>query len=110
MSTGGNVPTQGVNVQTATTEKKRGNPGKLGTGSAGSRLKSMWRKSGSKLSLKQFVCADILTDDGKAWLSNKRPGGSDQQRAERKAKGARVRALAFNDSGKLSTPSKKKAG
>jgi hypothetical protein len=50
MSTGGNVPSQGVTVQEATSAKKRGDRsmghpnGYVGKGTAGSRLKSAWRK------------------------------------------------------------------
>jgi hypothetical protein len=115
MSTGGNVPTQGVDVQVATTEKKRNSAGKVGKGSAGGRLKSSWRSAKADSyngSLREYIRgqAKLGVEDAKEWLSCKRPGGSASQRAERKAKGERVRSLAFSDSGKLTSPVKKKAG
>ncbi len=119
MSTGGNVPTQGVNV---TAEKKRGSAGQEGNGTAGKRLKRAWRNrleaaSTSPVSLLSFVrqVAKLknedaeLAEDAKFWLSCKRPGGSDQQRAERKAKAERVRGLRYVES-KSAVPGKKKAG
>lgn len=42
MSTGGNVPTQGVALDEATTKKKRGDRGILGKGTPGKRLKAQW--------------------------------------------------------------------
>lgn len=89
MSTGGNVPTHGINVQEATTAKKRGDRGALGKGTPGSRLKSAHRKfsNGKYVSLRVFAHAlvtgtmvatsnglpksDEIKADAKAWLANK---------------------------------------
>ncbi len=120
MSAGGNVPTQGVVVQAATTEKKRNSAGKVGKGSAGGRLKSLRKREAPDLPLRAFVRhvagyrgtdpgGATAAEDAKFWLSTKRYRGSDEQRAERKAKGERVKSLAFSDSkSSLSTPAKKK--
>lgn len=76
MSTGGNVPAQGVDVQEATTEKKRNDAGKVGKGTAGSRLKSAWRKAGGAKSLKEFArgwksLSPKLMEDAQLWLLEK---------------------------------------
>ncbi len=87
MSTGGNVPTQGIVISEATTEKKRGDRGKLGKGTPGKRLKSLWRKFSANESLKLFVKRElksITKDDGPQWLASKRYGGTDEQRKIRK--------------------------
>ena len=92
MSTVGNVPSQGVDVKAATTEKKRGSrcTGKptgytFGKGTPGKRLKSAWhaaRKHGYKESLRTFVRmeakykgtdpdATALAEDATGWLERK---------------------------------------
>jgi hypothetical protein len=42
------VPAQGVNIQEATTAKKRGSPGILGKGTPGSRLKSHYQEGAAQ--------------------------------------------------------------
>lgn len=79
MSSGGNVPTQGVSVAEATSEKKRNNRGTLGDGTRSQQMKRMWKKSGSNLSLKGFARkaseaggAAEDADLAQAWLDAKR--------------------------------------
>ncbi len=96
MSTGGNVPQQGVNIEQATTAKKRGHRGELGIGSPGKQLKGMHRKvlktSGRDISLREFArqlasnkqSADEDVKVAQTWLLSKRSGGTDEQRKERK--------------------------
>lgn len=105
MSTGGNVPAQGVSIQEATTAKKRGtrSMGKptgftFGKGTPSKRLKSDWKsrgKSGSlatslrdhvkKLAGYKSTDPDevLLATDAKGWLAVK-AGGTPEQKSERK--------------------------
>ncbi len=107
MSTGGNVPTQGIVVSEATTEKKRGERGRLGKGTPGSRVKSAWRAEGSKLSLRDFA-RKLGTEDSKEWFSSKRNGGSDAQRKIRKE--ARKERAARNAAAKAAKKASKSSG
>ncbi len=72
MSTGGNVPAQGVTVQ-ATTEKKRNNRGTLGEGTRSLQMKRMWRRDGAELSLKAYAKEASADGDelATAWLDGK---------------------------------------
>jgi hypothetical protein len=132
MSTGGNVPTQGVAVQAATTEKKRGSrcQGKptgftYGKGRPGLNLRRMYRKE-LKLwqpkgtypykSVKAFARhlakgKDVNTEAAelaKKWLSGKRPGGSDEQRAARKEKKQRIADLRYAEAASSKSSSGKR--
>ncbi len=88
MSTGGNVPSQGVVVQDATTAKKRGARGNLGEGTPGSRLKGSWKaakRDSFKGSLREYARsqAKLGVDDAKTWLLSK-GAGTPEQRSARK--------------------------
>lgn len=70
-------------------EQKRGERGELGTGSASTRLKSLWNKSGKKgESLKEFVARMIKEDnapasvDGQHWIDAKL-GKFEEKRSEK---------------------------
>lgn len=95
---------------------KRGEAGPLGKGTPGSRLKS--RRPGN-MSLRQFardaasgklVVSDETAQDAKAWLSSKRPGGSDKVRAEKKARKQRIRDARAASRGGGSAPAPAKKG
>jgi len=99
--------------------KSGGDMGKLGKGTAGSRLKSCWRRSGCKVSLKEYArmaaknpLADVRVvferKDALEWLSSKRPGGSEAQRAERKEKRQRIRTGRYLKSGSSGASAPKK--
>ena len=88
MSTGGNVPQQGVVVQEATTQKKRGARGTLGKGTPGKRLKAGWRsakKDSFKGSLRDYVRAQekLGVEDALSWLASKGGGTPEQKSARR---------------------------
>jgi hypothetical protein len=112
VSTGGNVPTQGIVVSEATTEKKRGERGRLGKGTPGSRVKSLWSNFGAPgESLKLFVrreLKNIVKNDGQLWLDSKRPGGTDAQRKIRKE--ARKERAARNAAAKAAKKASKSSG
>lgn len=83
MPRAGSVPTQGVSVQAATSERKRGQRGDVGKGTPGKRLKSAWRRwrparqQDAGKSLRQFArliaisTNDILQGDAQRWLASK---------------------------------------
>jgi len=89
MSTGGNVPAQGVQLPAT---PKRGPRGNIGEGTPGTRLKSAWRRarkekeSPFKGSLRSFVkkfSDGYLADDAKSWLMSK-SGGTPEEKADRR--------------------------
>lgn len=117
MSTGGNVPNQGVVVQEATTAKKRGDRGQLGDGSPGGRLKAAWRSGKSKLSLRAWI-RDVstkqvpdLAEDAKLWLESKRYRGGKTTLQARKDRAERIRTMyaarpAKSGKGNMNVPKK----
>lgn len=81
--------------------RKRNDPGVLGEGTPGSRIKAAWAKARSGLSLKEWVfnthpSVAELTDIS-AWVESKRPGGGEaavKARRERNKEQRSLRALA----------------
>lgn len=71
-----------------------GDRGKVGKGTAGSRLKALHRVAGERLSLKAFAqSVEGKNPDAAEWLSNKGPSLKNKAKAARlKNKGARIAA------------------
>ena len=92
--------------------RKRGNPGILGKGTPGSRIKSAWRASKSTETLKQWLFNTIPTPvdaaDVDRWVESKRPGGGDAAvKARRERRRANQSARAIARAAKKSSGSKK---
>ncbi len=112
MSTGGNVPAQGVQLPAA---PKRGARGNVGEGTRSTRLKAYWRKQAKDLPLRAFIknlaghkgegAIQELVGDAKAWLMAK-SGGTPEEKSTRKQR--RKERASENRSAKLARKGKGK--